>query len=130
MQQLSWDGHQVLSKIATSKKPIVVAIHGSCMGGGLELSLACHYRIASKYPKTIFALPEVKSIKTIGILGAGLMGSGIADVSINKGKYHVLLKDRTLEDATRGEKAVWDELQKKTKKRILSPFQREQIFSR
>ena len=60
MQQLSWDGHQVLSKIAISKKPIVVAIHGSCMGGGLELSLACHYRIASKHPKTIFALPEVK----------------------------------------------------------------------
>ena len=57
------------------------------------------------------------------------MGSGIADVSINKEKYHVLLKDRTLEDATRGEKAVWDELQKKTKKRILSPFQRDQIFS-
>ena len=81
---------------------------------------------AKKNPLT----SEVKSVKTIGILGAGLMGSGIADVSINKGKYHVLLKDRTLEDAARGEKAVWDELQKKTKKRILSPFQRDQIFSR
>ena len=81
---------------------------------------------AKKNPLT----SEVKSIKTIGILGAGVMGSGIADVSINKEKYHVLLKDRTLEDATRGEKAVWDELQKKTKKRILSPFQRDQIFSR
>lgn len=71
---------------------------------------------------------EVKPVKTIGVLGAGLMGSGIADVSINKGKYDVLLKDRSLDDAARGEKAVWDELQKKTKKRILSTFERDQIL--
>lgn len=299
MKQLSLDGHQILNRIEDSKKPVVVAIHGSCMGGGLELSLACHYRIASKHPKTVLALPEVKlgvipgtggtqrlprligiqkalgymltgrniyarsakkiglvdelthkdaleeaaikavhkiskngpikrkdrrsavekilegnplgrniifnqarkktlgqtkgnypapiliidsvkyglknglkkgieneaklfgqagatpesralvnlffgmtdakknplesevkPVKTIGVLGAGLMGSGIADVSINKGKYDVLLKDRSLDDAARGEKAVWDELQKKTKKRILSTFERDQIFSR
>ena len=73
---------------------------------------------------------HVKPIHTIGILGAGLMGSGIADVSINKGKYHVLLKDRTLADVACGEKAVWDELQKKTKKRILTSFDRDHMFSR
>lgn len=60
MKQLSLDGHQILNRIEDSKKPVVVAIHGSCMGGGLELSLACHYRIASKHPKTVLALPEVK----------------------------------------------------------------------
>jgi len=299
MQKLSWDGHQILNKISASKKPIVVAIHGSCMGGGLELSLACHYRIATSHSKTVLALPEVKlgvipgtggtqrlprligiqkalgymltgrniyarsakkiglvdelihkdaleeaaikaahaisktgfpkrkdrrsriekllestglgrniifnqakkktlgqtkgnypaplliidavkygyknglkkgleneaklfgdagatpesralvnlffgmtyakknpieagakPVNIIGILGAGLMGSGIADVSINKGKYQVLLKDRSQEDAARGKQLVWNELDKKTKKRILTSFESDQIFSR
>ena len=60
MQQLSWNGHHILNKIEQSKKPVVVAIHGSCMGGGLELSMACHYQIGSNHPKTVLALPEVK----------------------------------------------------------------------
>jgi 3-hydroxyacyl-CoA dehydrogenase/enoyl-CoA hydratase/3-hydroxybutyryl-CoA epimerase len=299
LKQLSLDGHAILNRIADFNKPVVVAIHGSCMGGGLELSLACHYRISSNHKKTVLALPEVKlgvipgtggtqrlprlvgiqkalgymltgkniyarsakkiglvdelihkdaleevaikavdkltsskkyerkdrrsfvekllegnpigrsiifsqarkktlgqtksnypapmyiidsvesgyrngltkgleneaklfgeagataesralvnlffgmtdakknpleskvrSVNTIGILGAGLMGSGIADVSINKGKYSVLLKDRTMEDAAKGEKAIYDELNQKTKKRILTEFERDQIFSR
>ncbi len=299
LEKLSLDGHTILNRISAFKKPVVVAIHGSCMGGGLELSLACHFRIASNHKKTILALPEVKlgvipgtggtqrlprligiqkalgymltgrniyarsakkiglvdelvhkdaleeaaikavknlvkhgsqkrkdrrsllekllegnpvgrsiifnqakkktlaqtkgnypapiliidsvkyglkhglkkgleneaklfgqagatpesralvnlffgmtdakknplesevqQVKTIGILGAGLMGSGIADVSINKGNYSVLLKDRTLVDAARGEKAIWDDLQRKTKKRILTYFERDQIYSK
>ena len=49
-----------------SSKPIVAAIHTVCMGGGLELALGCHYRVAS--PGAAIALPEVK----IGLLpGAG-----------------------------------------------------------
>jgi enoyl-CoA hydratase/long-chain 3-hydroxyacyl-CoA dehydrogenase len=51
-----------------SGKPVVAAINGNCLGGGLEFALACHYRIASESPKTGFALPEVM----LGILpGAG-----------------------------------------------------------
>jgi 3-hydroxyacyl-CoA dehydrogenase/enoyl-CoA hydratase/3-hydroxybutyryl-CoA epimerase len=299
LTELSASGHTILNRIADFKKPVVVAIHGSCMGGGLELSLACHYRIASNHKKTVLALPEVKlgvipgtggtqrlprlvgiqkalgymltgmniyarsakkiglvdelihkdaleevaikavkklsksgkterkdrrslfekllegnpigrsiifsqarkktlgqtkgnypapiyiidsvkygykngskkglvnetklfgeagatpesralvhlffgmtdakknplesevkPVQTLGILGAGLMGSGIADVSINKGNYSVLLKDRTMEDAAKGEKAIWVDLNKKTKKRILTDFERDQIFSR
>jgi 3-hydroxyacyl-CoA dehydrogenase len=46
--------------------PVIAAMHGTVMGGGLEISLACHYRVAS--PATRFALPEV----TLGIIpGAG-----------------------------------------------------------
>jgi len=46
--------------------PVVAAMHGTVMGGGLEIALACHYRIAA--PTTRFALPEV----TLGIIpGAG-----------------------------------------------------------
>ena len=52
--------------VEASSKPVVAAIHTVCMGGGLELSLGCHYRVAS--PGTQVALPEVK----LGLLpGAG-----------------------------------------------------------
>jgi 3-hydroxyacyl-CoA dehydrogenase len=48
------------------RKPIVAAINGVCMGGGLELALGCHYRVGQ--PNAPIALPEVK----IGLLpGAG-----------------------------------------------------------
>jgi 3-hydroxyacyl-CoA dehydrogenase/enoyl-CoA hydratase/3-hydroxybutyryl-CoA epimerase len=298
LEALSKSGHNILNKIADSPKPVVVAIHGSCMGGGLELSLACHYRIASNHAKTVLALPEVKlgvipgtggtqrlprligiqkalsymltgkniyaraakniglvdelthkdaleqaaiaavhrlsttkktsrkdkrsfvekllegnplgrsiifsqarkktlgqtkgnypaplfildavafgyknglkkgleqesvlfgkagatsesralvqlffamtgakknvlerlvrPVQTLGIVGAGLMGSGIADVSINKGAYRVLLKDRDLESAAKGEKVIWEELNKKTKKRIITEFERDKTSS-
>lgn len=299
LEQLSKDGHALLNKVEASSKPVAVAVHGSCMGGGLELSLACQYRIASNHSKTVFALPEVKlgvipgtggtqrmprligiqkslsymltggniyartakriglvdelvhkdvleeaavkaviklsesvkysrkgrrsfiekmlennpvgrsiifsqarkkvlgqtkgnypaplkiiesvkygyqkglrkglenearlfgeagatsesralvnlffgmtdakgnpltelvkPVRTIGVLGAGLMGSGIADVSINKGSYSVLLKDQSIEAAAKGEKTIWENLDKKVKKRVLKPFDRDQIISK
>ena len=298
IEQLSLDGHAILNRVESSSKPIAVAIHGSCMGGGLELSLACHYQIASGHSKTIMALPEVKlgilpgtggtqrlprligiqkslnymltgknifarqaykmglvdelvhkdaleeaaikavhkvssgkfertdkrtsmekmiegnglgrkivfsqalkqtlaqtkgnypapekildaveygykhgkekgllneaklfgelgathesralvnlffamnnakknpqkdlvkPVNKVGVLGAGLMGSGIADVSINKGKYSVLLKDRDLESASKGEQGIWEDLNKKSKKRIITKFERDEIASR
>lgn len=50
------------------KKPIVAAINGDALGGGLELTLACHYRIAADNPKIKLGLPEVQ----LGLLpGAG-----------------------------------------------------------
>jgi 3-hydroxyacyl-CoA dehydrogenase len=56
----------VILALEASTKPIVAAIHSVCMGGGLELALGCHYRVAA--PGTQVALPEVK----IGLLpGAG-----------------------------------------------------------
>ncbi|MCJ7798541.1 MAG: enoyl-CoA hydratase-related protein, partial [Polaromonas sp.] len=56
----------VISAIENSSKPVVAAIHSVCMGGGLELALGCHYRIAA--PGCSVALPEVK----LGLLpGAG-----------------------------------------------------------
>ena len=39
--------------------PVVAAIHGTCLGGGTELALACRYRVASDDPKTSLGLPEV-----------------------------------------------------------------------
>jgi len=56
----------LISLVEQCSKPIVAAIHTVCMGGGLEISLGCHYRIAQKGAK--IALPEVK----LGLLpGAG-----------------------------------------------------------
>jgi len=48
----------VILLLENSAKPVVAAIHSVCMGGGLELALGCHYRIAA--PGTSVALPEVK----------------------------------------------------------------------
>ena len=56
----------VIAAIENSSKPVVAAIHSVVMGGGLELALGCHYRVAA--PGTSVALPEVK----LGLLpGAG-----------------------------------------------------------
>ena len=56
----------VIEAIEASAKPVVAAIHGAALGGGLEIALACHYRIAT--PTAKLGLPEVK----LGILpGAG-----------------------------------------------------------
>ncbi|OFZ87756.1 MAG: 3-hydroxyacyl-CoA dehydrogenase [Betaproteobacteria bacterium RBG_16_64_18] len=58
--------HQIIATLDAMQKPVVAAIGGFAMGGGLELALACHYRIAA--PRAQLALPEVK----LGILpGAG-----------------------------------------------------------
>jgi 3-hydroxyacyl-CoA dehydrogenase/enoyl-CoA hydratase/3-hydroxybutyryl-CoA epimerase len=65
---LSREGHAFLDELESFPKPIVVAINGACLGGGLEVSLACHYRVAGSHPRTVLALPEVQ----LGIIpGAG-----------------------------------------------------------
>ena len=53
------NGQRVFQSIARLKCPTVAAIHGFCMGGGTEISLACRYRVASRDPKTKIGLPEV-----------------------------------------------------------------------
>lgn len=53
-------GHAMLAELENSAKPCVAAIHGACMGGGLEISLACAGRVATSHSGTVMALPEVK----------------------------------------------------------------------
>ncbi|MFN7782675.1 MAG: 3-hydroxyacyl-CoA dehydrogenase NAD-binding domain-containing protein [Lysobacterales bacterium] len=53
-------GQNVFQKLAELPCPTVAAIHGFCMGGGTELSLACRYRVASTDDSTRIGLPEVK----------------------------------------------------------------------
>ncbi|HZB28254.1 MAG TPA: 3-hydroxyacyl-CoA dehydrogenase NAD-binding domain-containing protein, partial [Gemmatimonadales bacterium] len=67
-ERLSFEGQETVSRVETFQKPVVAAIHGACLGGGLELALACHYRIATDHPKTQLGLPEVQ----LGLIpGAG-----------------------------------------------------------
>ncbi|HVO65359.1 MAG TPA: enoyl-CoA hydratase-related protein, partial [Syntrophales bacterium] len=66
-EMLSREGHALLNRMAHFHKPIVAALHGATLGGGLEVALACHYRIATDDPKTVLALPEVK----LGLLPGG-----------------------------------------------------------
>ncbi|HET7064860.1 MAG TPA: 3-hydroxyacyl-CoA dehydrogenase NAD-binding domain-containing protein [Rudaea sp.] len=53
------NGQRVFQNLARLRCPTVAAIHGFCMGGGTELSLACRYRIATRDPSTKIGLPEV-----------------------------------------------------------------------
>ncbi len=56
-----------LRKLETCGKPVAVAVNGTALGGGLELALACHYRVVIDNPKILLGLPEV----TLGLLPAG-----------------------------------------------------------
>ncbi|MBK8672957.1 MAG: enoyl-CoA hydratase/isomerase family protein [Bacteroidetes bacterium] len=56
-----------LRRLETLGRPVVAALNGTALGGGFEIALACHYRIALNNPKAIFGLPEV---------GLGLLPGG------------------------------------------------------
>jgi len=64
--ELSRAGQRALSGLLGYRVPVVAAIHGACLGGGLELALACSARVASTDPKTVLGLPEVQ----LGVLPA------------------------------------------------------------
>ena len=66
--RVSREAQEGFNRLAAFPKPVVAAIHGACLGGGLEWALACRYRIATDSPKTSLGLPEVQ----LGLIpGAG-----------------------------------------------------------
>jgi 3-hydroxyacyl-CoA dehydrogenase/enoyl-CoA hydratase/3-hydroxybutyryl-CoA epimerase len=64
---LARQGHIIFSQIEQLNVPVVAAINGTCLGGGLELAMACHARVCSDNPKTALGLPEVQ----LGLLPGG-----------------------------------------------------------
>lgn len=67
MLKVSLELNRIFRAMETSGKPAVAAINGTALGGGFEICLACHYRIALDTPKSQIGLPEV----TIGLLPGG-----------------------------------------------------------
>ena len=59
--------HTALRKLETCGKPVAAAINGLALGGGLEVTLACHYRVVADNPKIQLGLPEAK----VGLLPGG-----------------------------------------------------------
>lgn len=66
-RELSKQGHEVFFALESLNIPVVAAIHGACLGGGLELALACHQRVCTDSPKTMMGVPEVQ----LGLLPGG-----------------------------------------------------------
>ncbi len=62
----SREGNRLLSRLNALSVPVIAAIHGAAHGGGLEVALACHHRIATDHPSTRLSLPEV----TLGLCPA------------------------------------------------------------
>jgi enoyl-CoA hydratase/carnithine racemase len=81
-------GNDIYSFISNISKPVVAAINGACLGGGLELALACHIRLCSD--KARFGLPEV----SIGLIpGLGGIQRLIRVVGESKALEMILLGD-------------------------------------
>jgi 3-hydroxyacyl-CoA dehydrogenase / enoyl-CoA hydratase / 3-hydroxybutyryl-CoA epimerase len=74
-----------LRRLERLGRPVVAAINGAALGGGLEIALACHHRIALDDPKTEIGLPEV----TLGLLPGG---GGVTRVVRMKGLYDGLME--------------------------------------
>jgi len=53
-------GQALLDRLEALRVPVVAAIHGACLGAGLETALACRYRVCTDHPRTTLALPEVQ----------------------------------------------------------------------
>ncbi|MGB0894211.1 MAG: fatty acid oxidation complex subunit alpha FadJ [Parashewanella sp.] len=66
-RELVKQGHQVFFDLENLPFPVVAAINGTCLGGGLELAMACHFRICTNSSKTMLGLPEVQ----LGLLPGG-----------------------------------------------------------
>lgn len=67
VENLSREGNKILMRLQNLSKPVVAAINGACLGGGLEVAMACHYRVATTDKKTVLGLPEIK----LGLLPGG-----------------------------------------------------------
>jgi 3-hydroxyacyl-CoA dehydrogenase/enoyl-CoA hydratase/3-hydroxybutyryl-CoA epimerase len=124
----SFSLNKLFRKLETCGKPIAVAINGLTLGGGLELSLACHYRIAADNDKIKLGLPEVQ----IGLIpGAGgtqrlprLMGIQLALPYLLQGKN--MTSKQALSNNVVHEIAPADEIVEKAKKWILDGGKAEQ----
>jgi 3-hydroxyacyl-CoA dehydrogenase / enoyl-CoA hydratase / 3-hydroxybutyryl-CoA epimerase len=101
------EGKAVLRRLETLGKPVVAAINGAALGGGLEIALACHYRIVVNDPKAVVGFPEVQ----LGLLpGAGGIVRTVRMLGIVNALLGLLLQGQRLRPAKALEVGVVNEV--------------------
>jgi 3-hydroxyacyl-CoA dehydrogenase/enoyl-CoA hydratase/3-hydroxybutyryl-CoA epimerase len=97
----------VLRRLETLGKPVVAAINGAALGGGFEITLACHHRIIVDDPKAVVGFPEVQ----LGLLpGAGGVVRSVRMLGIVDALMQLLLQGQRLKPAKAKELGVIDEI--------------------
>ena len=100
-------GKKQLRRLETLGVPVVAALNGTALGGGLEIALACHHRIALDHPKSRFGFPEV----TLGLLpGAGGVVRTVRLIGIADALLKVLTQGQRLRPGKAQETGLVDEL--------------------
>ncbi len=86
---------QGLRRMETCGKPFAAAINGTALGGGLEICLACHYRVAADHAKSVLGLPEVQ----VGLLPGGGGTQRLPRLIGIKAALQLMLKGKHLKPA-------------------------------
>src|SRR3954447_4811746 len=101
------EGKAVLRRLETLGVPVVAAINGAALGGGLEICLACHHRVIVDDPKAVVGFPEVQ----LGLLpGAGGVVRSVRMLGIVTALMSLLMQGRRLKPAKAKEIGVVDEV--------------------
>lgn len=99
--------HRQLRRLETLGRPVVAVVNGSALGGGLELALACHHRIALDLPRLTLGLPEV----TLGLMpGAGGVVRTVRMLGVHRALAEVLWPGRALRPSEAAELGLVDEV--------------------
>lgn len=99
-------GQELVNRLEFIGKPTVAAIHGTCLGAGLEAALACTYRVATEHPKTELGLPEVK----LGIIPAAGGCQRLPRLIGVRAALDMILSGRSLRAKQAFQRGIVDEL--------------------
>src|SRR3954451_17833976 len=101
------EGKAILWRLETFGKPVVAAINGAALGGGFEITLACHHRVIVDHSKAVVGFPEVQ----LGLLpGAGGVVRTVRMLGIVDALMQLLLQGQRLKPAKAKELGVVDEV--------------------
>ncbi len=101
------EGKAMLRRLETLGKPVVAAINGAALGGGLEICLACHHRIVVDDPKAVVGFPEVQ----LGLLpGAGGVVRTVRMLGLVQALMGLLMQGQRLRPDKAKELGVVDEI--------------------